>query len=251
MSGHSHWATIKRKKSAADAKKGKIFTRLAKEIVIAVREGGGDPELNVRLELAMDKAKAANMPKDSIERAIKRGTGEDKEGENFEEIIYEGYAPHGVALMFECVTENRNRTVAELRHILTKAGGNMADPGSVSWQFERMTYFALSGDKHSFDDIFELAVEAGADDIKQDDGLIEIFGKPNSFQSIADHLSKANIKPEDSGIKFLPKQEISLDTEKTVKVLKVIETLEDLDDIQNIYTNLDITEDAISAMEDS
>lgn len=251
MSGHSHWATIKRKKSAADAKKGKIFTRLAREIVIAVREGGGDPELNVRLELAMDKAKAANMPKDSIERAIKRGTGEDKEGEDFQEIIYEGYAPHGVALMIECVTENRNRTVAELRHILSKAGGNMADPGSVSWQFERMTYFALPRDKLDFDDIFELAVEAGADDIKEDEDLIEIFGKPNSFSSIADHLSKANIKPEDSGIRFLPKQEISLGTEQAVKVMKVIENLEDLDDIQNIYSNLDITEEAIAAMENN
>jgi YebC/PmpR family DNA-binding regulatory protein len=249
MSGHSHWATIKRKKGAADAKKGKIFTRLAREIVIAVREGGGDPALNVRLELAMDKAKAANMPKDSIERAIKRGTGDDKEGEDFQEIIYEGYAPHGVALMIECVTENRNRTVAELRHILSKAGGNMADPGSVSWQFERMTYFALPGDKHNFDDIFELAVEAGAEDIQQDDDLIEIFGKPNRFGAIADHLSKANIKPEDSGIRFLPKQEVSLETEQAIKVMKVIENLEELDDIQNIYSNLDITEEAISAME--
>ena len=251
MSGHSHWATIKRKKSAADAKKGKIFTRLAREIVLAAREGGSDPELNVRLELAIDKAKAANMPKDSIERAIKRGTGEDKEGEDFEEIIYEGYAPHGVALMMECVTENRNRTVAELRHILSKAGGNMADPGSVSWQFERMTYFALPSEEHDFDDIFELAVEAGADDIKQDEEMIEIFGKPNSFQSIADHLSKSNIKPEESGVRFLPKQEISLDTEQAVKVMKVIENLEDLDDIQNIYSNLDITEEAVAAMENS
>jgi len=251
MSGHSHWATIKRKKSAADAKKGKIFTRLAREIVIAAREGGSDSEVNVRLELAIDKAKAANMPKDSIERAIKRGTGEDKEGEDFEEIIYEGYAPHGVALMMECVTENRNRTVAELRHILSKAGGNMADPGSVSWQFERMTYFALPSEEHDFDDIFELAVEAGADDIKQDEEMIEIFGKPNSFQSIADHLSKSNIKPEESGVRFLPKQEISLDTEQAVKVMKVIENLEDLDDIQNIYSNLDITEEAVAAMENS
>ncbi len=251
MSGHSHWATIKRKKSAADAKKGKIFTRLAREIVIAAREGGGDPAVNVRLELAIDKAKAANMPKDSIERAVKRGTGEDKEGADFEEIIYEGYAPHGVALMMECVTENRNRTVAELRHILSKAGGNMADPGSVSWQFERMTYFALPSGQHEFDDIFELAVEAGAEDIKQDDELIEIFGKPNSFQSIADHLTKANIKPEESGIKFLPKQEISLDTEQAIKVMKVIENLEELDDIQNIYSNLEITEEAITTMENS
>lgn len=249
MSGHSHWATIKRKKGAADAKKGKIFTRLAREIVIATREGGGDPEMNVRLELAIDKAKAANMPKDSIDRAIKRGTGEDKAGEDFEEMLYEGYAPHGVALMIECVTENRNRTVAELRHILNKAGGAMADPGSVSWQFERMTYFALPSDEHDFDEIFELAVEAGADDIKQDDELIEIFGTPNSYQLIADHLTKANIKPEDSGIRFLPKQTVSLDTEKTVKVMKTIENLEELDDVQDIYTNLEITDEAIQAME--
>jgi YebC/PmpR family DNA-binding regulatory protein len=249
MSGHSHWATIKRKKSAADAKKGAIFTRLAREIVIAARESGSDPELNVRLELAIDKAKSANMPKDSIERAIKRGTGEDKEGVAFEEILYEGYAPYGVALMLECVTENRNRTVAELRHILSKAGGGMGDPGSVSWQFDRMTYFALPSEKYDFDEIFELAVEAGADDIKQDDELIEIFGKPNSFKIIADHLTKANIKPEDSGIRFLPKQEITLDTEKTLKVMRIIETLEELDDIQNIYSNLDITQEAIQAME--
>jgi len=249
MSGHSHWKTVKRKKGAADAKKGKIFTRLAREIVIAAREGGSDPSMNVRLELAIDKSKAANMPKDSIDRAIKRGTGDDKEGVAFEEILYEGYAPHGVALMIECVTENRNRTVAGLRHLLTRAGGNLADPGSVSWQFERMTYFALPSNEHDFDKIFELAVDAGADDIRQDDDLIEIFGTPDSFQSIADHFTKANIKPEDSGIQFLPKQEIALDTEKTIKVMKTIEGLEELDDVQNIYSNLDITEEAIQAVE--
>jgi YebC/PmpR family DNA-binding regulatory protein len=251
MSGHSHWATIKRKKGAADAKKGKIFTRLAREIVIAAREGGGDPDMNVRLSLAIDKAKAANMPKDSIDRAIKRGTGEDKDGVEFEEILYEGYAANGVALMLECVTENRNRTVAELRHILSRAGGGMGDPGSVSWQFDRVAYFAIDGEKHDFDEIFELAVEAGADDIKQDDTMIEIYGKPNSYHTIADHLSKASIKPDESGIRFLPKQEISLDTEKTIKVMKTIESLEELDDIQNIYSNLEITEDAIQSMENS
>lgn len=249
MSGHSHWATIKRKKGAADAKKGKIFTRLAREIVIAAREGGGDPDMNVRLELAIEKAKAANMPKDSIERAIKRGTGEDKEGEDFEEILYEGYASNGVALMIECVTENRNRTVAELRHILTKAGGSMGDPGSVIWQFDRVTYFAVPNDKVDFDNMFELAVEAGADDVRQDDDLIEIIGSPSSFQSIADHFSKANITPEDSGIRYLPKQEISLDVDKTIKVMKTIETLEELDDVQNIYSNLDISDEAVQAME--
>ncbi len=249
MSGHSHWATIKRKKGAADAKKGKIFTRLAREIVLAAREGGGDPGMNVRLELAMDKAKAANMPKDSIDRAIKRGTGDDKDGADFEEILYEGYAPHGVALMMDCVTENRNRTVAELRHILTRGGGNMGDPGSVSWQFERMTYFALPVNEHDFDQIFELAVEAGADDIQQDDEMIEVFGAPDSYQALADHFTKANVVPEESGIKFIPKQVVSLDTEKTIKVMKTIENLEELDDVQNIYTNLDITEEAIQAME--
>ncbi len=249
MSGHSHWATIKRKKSAADAKKGKIFTRLAREIVIAAREGGGDPEMNVRLALAIDKAKAANMPKDSIERAIKRGTGEDKSGAEMEEILYEGYAPHGVALMIECVTENRNRTVAELRHILSKAGGSMGDPGSVGWQFDRMAYFALPTDKYEFDDIFEMAVEAGADDIQQDQDLIEIIGRPNTFKAIADYLKKAGVKPEESGVKFMPKQEISLDVEKTIKVLKTVENLEELDDVQNVYSNLEITEEAIQAME--
>ena len=251
MSGHSHWATIKRKKGAADARKGKIFTRIAREIVIASREGGSDPSMNVRLELAIDRAKAANMPKDSIDRAIKRGTGEDKEGAVFEEILYEGYATNGVALMIECVTENRNRTVAELRHILTRSGGTMGDPGSVSWQFDRMTYFAISSEEYDFDQIFELAVEAGADDIKQDDDLIEIFGTSSSFRDIADHLNKANIKPDDSGIRFLPKQEISLDAEQTVKVMRVIENLEELDDVQNIYSNLDITEEAIQLMENS
>jgi YebC/PmpR family DNA-binding regulatory protein len=251
MSGHSHWATIKRKKGAADAKKGKIFTRIAREIVIAAREGGGDPGMNVRLELAIDKAKSANMPKDSIDRAIKRGTGDDKEGVNFEEILYEGYAANGVALMIECVTENRNRTIAELRHILSKAGGGMGDPGSVGWQFDRLTYFAINAEKHDFDKIFELALDAGAEDINQDGDLIEIVGKPQSFQTIADHLSKANVTPEDSGIRYLPKQEISLDVESTIKVMRTIENLEELDDVQNIYSNLNITEEAIEAMENS
>jgi YebC/PmpR family DNA-binding regulatory protein len=249
MSGHSHWATIKRKKGAADAKKGKIFTRIAREIVIAAREGGGDPGMNVRLELAIDKAKAANMPKDSIDRAIKRGTGEDKEGVNFEEILYEGFAPNGVALMIECMTENRNRTVAEIRHILTRSGGSLGDPGSVSWQFDRMTYFAIPSDAYDFDTVFEAALEAGADDINEDDGVIEIIGAPNTFGAIADQLSKANIKPDESGIRFMPKQEVSLGVEQTIKVMRAIENLDELDDVMNIFSNLDITEEALQSME--
>ncbi len=153
--------------------------------------------------------------------------------------------------MIECVTENRNRTVAELRHILTKGGGSMGDPGSVSWQFDRMAYFALASEGNDFDQIFEIALEAGADDIKQDEETIEIFGAPNCFQDIADHLNNAGIKPEDSGIRFLPKQEIALAAEQTVKVMKVIENLEELDDVQNIDSNLDITEEAIQMMENS
>ena len=249
MSGHSHWATIKRKKGAADAKKGKIFTRIAREIVIAAREGGGDPGMNVRLGLAIEKAKAANMPKDSIERAIKRGTGDDKEGETFEEILYEGYAANGVALMIECVTENRNRTVAELRHILSKAGGGLGDPGSVNWQFDRLTYFSFPTEGNDFDSIFELAVEAGADDVRQDDDLIEVIGAPSSYKAIADQFSKANVVPEESGVRFMPKQEISLDVEQTLKVMKTIENLEELDDVQDIYSNLDISDEAVQAME--
>ena len=249
MSGHSHWATIKRKKGAADAKKGKIFTRIAREIVLAAREAGGDPGMNVRLELAIDKAKAANMPKDSIDRAIKRGTGEDKEGVTFEEILYEGFAPNGVALMIECMTENRNRTVAEVRHILTRSGGGLGDPGSVGWQFDRMTYFAIPSDNYDFDSVFEVALEAGADDINEDEGVIEIVGAPNTFGAIADQLSKANIKPEESGIRYMPKQEVSLDVEHTIKVLKTIESLEELDDVMNIYSNLDISEEALQAIE--
>lgn len=249
MSGHSHWATIRRKKGAADAKKGKVFTRLAREIVIAVREGGGDPDMNVRLELAIDKAKAANMPKDSIERAIKRGTGDDKEGESYEEITYEGIAPHGVALIIECVTENRNRTIAELRHVLSRAGGGMGDPGSVSWQFDRMTYFALPSEDHDFEKVFELAVEAGADDVRQDDDVIEIYGAPNAYQKIADYLSKANIKPEESGLRYVPKQELTLSVEQTIKVLKAIENIEELDDVQDVYSNIEVSEEAIAAME--
>jgi YebC/PmpR family DNA-binding regulatory protein len=251
MAGHSHWSTIKRKKSAADAKKGKVFTRIAREIAIASREGGGDPNMNVRLGLAIEKAKAANMPKESIERAIKRGTGDDKDGANFEEIIYEGYAPNGVALMIECVTENRNRTVAELRHALGRAGGGLGDPGSVSWQFDRLTYFALISEAYDFDTIFELAVEAGADDIQHDEDLIEIYGSPSAFKTIADHLKQANVIPEESGIRFIPKQEVSLDVESTIKVMKAIEVIEDLDDVQNVYANLDISEEAIQAMENS
>ena len=183
MSGHSKWSTIKRKKGATDAKRGAIFTRLAREIAVAAREGGGDPNTNFRLRLAVDKARAENMPKDNIERAIKRGSGDDKDGTAYEEIMYEGYGPKGVAMMIETVTDNRNRSVSEIRHTLSRSGGSMAEVGAVSWQFERVAYFAFSSDELDYDKAFELAIEAGADDVTEDDGLIEITGPVEFLQS--------------------------------------------------------------------
>ena len=168
MSGHSHWATIRRKKGAADAKRGAVFTRLAREIVMAARLGGSDIGSNVRLQLAVEKARAGNMPKDNIERAIKRGAGEDKDGTIIEELTMEGYGPHGSALMVECMTDNRNRTVADMRHAFSKNGGNMAEPGAVGWQFERKSYFSFPASQLSYDKAFELAIDAGADDVQED-----------------------------------------------------------------------------------
>ena len=191
MSGHSKWSTIKRKKGAADAKRGAVFTRITREIVLAAREGGGDINSNFRLRLAVDKARAENMPKDNIERGIRRGTGEDKDAAAFEQVMYEGYAPHGVAVMIECVTDNRNRTVAELRHALTHTGGTMAELGSVAWQFERAAYFAVPASAMSYDKAFELGIEAGANDVNDDNGMIEIIGPVETFKDIADRLHAA------------------------------------------------------------
>ena len=249
MSGHSKWSTIKRKKGLADAKRGAAFTRLSREIVMSAREGGGDPDTNFRLRLAIEKARAGNMPKDNIDRSIKRGTGEDKDGVVYEEVIYEGYAPKGVAVLMECMTENKNRTVAEIRHGLDKHGGSLGANGSVAWQFERIAFFAFSEEKLDFDSAFELAIEAGADDVTQDDGMIEIVGPVISFKDIGDALRDANVTPEDAGLRMEPKQEMDLSVEDTLQVLKVVENLEELDDIQNIYHNMSISDEAMAALE--
>ena len=249
MSGHSKWSTIKRKKGAADAKRGAIFTRLAREIAVAAREGGGDPETNFRLRLAIDKARAENMPKDNIERAIKRGTGEDKDGTAYEEIMYEGYGPKGVAMMIETVTDNRNRSVSEIRHALSRSGGSMAEVGSVAWQFERMAYFAFPSSELDYDKAFELAIEAGAEDVSEDDGMIEIVGPVETYKTIADLLHKAKVNPEEAELRMVPKQEMELDVSETLQVIRVIESLEDMDDVQSVYSNLKMTEDALAALE--
>ncbi len=249
MSGHSKWSTIKRKKGAADAKRGAEFTRISREVTLAAREGGGDPDTNFRLRLAVDKARTANMPKDNIERSIKKGTGEDKDGVDFEEITYEGYAPNGVAVLLECMTENRNRTVAEIRHGLSKGGGSLGENGSVAWQFDRIAYFTFSEKKMDFDTAFELAIEAGADDVSLDDGEIEIVGPVNSFKEIGDALRAAKVEVEDAGLRMEPKQEMELGVTDTLKVLRVIENLEDLDDVQNVYHNMSISDEAMAALE--
>ena len=249
MSGHSKWSTIKRKKGAADAKRGAIFTRLAREIVMASREGGSDIDSNFRLRLAVDKARAENMPKDNIERAIKRGSGEDKDGTVFEQIMYEGYAPHGVAVMVETVTDNRNRTVSDLRHALTKAGGNMGELGSVAWQFDHVAYFSFPSTAMNYDKAFELGIEAGANDVIDDNGTIEIIGPVDTFKIIADRLHAEKVQPEEAGLRMLPKQEVELNVEDTLKVMKALETIEELDDVQNVFSTLKVSEEALAALE--
>lgn len=251
MSGHSHWATIRRKKGAADAKRGQVFTRLAREIVIAAREGGGDPSTNYRLQYAVEKARAQNMPKDGIDRAIKRGTGESKEGNVFEEVTYEGYAPHGVALLIACVTDNRNRAVAEIRHVLNRTGGNMAEAGSVAWQFKHISYFSFPLGDHDTDKIFELAVEAGADDVTFDNDTVEIFGPVEAFKEISEGIRKAKIHPEEAELRYVPNNEIELGIEQTMQIFKLIEALEELDDVQNVFSSMHVSDEAWAALEEA
>ncbi len=249
MSGHSKWSTIKRKKAANDAKRGSIFTRMAREITIAAREGGGDLDTNFNLRLAVDRAKAQNMPKDNIDRAIKRGTGEDKEGAQIEQVMYEGYGPSGAALLIETLTDNRNRTVSDLRHALSKSGGSMAEAGSVAWQFTRMSYFAMDAAGRDPDHIFELAAEAGADDVLFSDGMIEITAPLSEFKQILNALEGAGIRPEEAELRFVPNTPLQLTPEKTAQVMKLIEIIEDMDDTQNVFSNLEVTDEALEMLE--
>ncbi|HEY2982053.1 MAG TPA: YebC/PmpR family DNA-binding transcriptional regulator [Anaerolineales bacterium] len=249
MSGHSKWSTIKRKKGAADAKRGAVFTRLARELVMAARDGGSDIDSNFRLRLAVDRARAENMPKDNIERAIKRGAGEDKDGTVFEEIVLEGYGPHGSAVMVSSVTDNRNRTVSDLRHAFSKSGGNLAEPGAVGWQFERKAYFAFPASQLSYDKAFDLAAVAGADDVVDAGESIEIFGPVETFKTLANALHQVKVQPEEAGLRMVAKQELELDTESTLQVMRLIDALEELDDVQDVFHNVRISEEALAALE--
>lgn len=249
MSGHSKWSTIKHKKGAADAKRGRLFTQLARAITMTARDGGGDPEVNFNLRLAIDKARAANMPKDNIERAIRRGTGEDKDAAALEKIVYEGYAPHGIALVIETVTDNRNRTVAELRHVLTRSGGSLGENGSVLWQFTQKAYFAFPAEGKGEDEMFELAIEAGADDVFFDGEAIEIIGDSDDFKAISDRLRAAGIKTDEAMLRMFPDQETELPVSQALQVMRVIEDLEELDDVQKVDSNLALTDEALIALE--
>jgi YebC/PmpR family DNA-binding regulatory protein len=248
MSGHSKWSTIKHKKAAVDAKRGKIFTRIAREITIAAREGGGDPDVNFNLRLVIDKAKSANMPKENIERAVKRGTGELK-GADLLEVMYEGYAPNGVALLVHALTDNKNRTVADVRRVLTRQGGTLAEAGAVAWQFERKGYIAITPDGADEDTIFEVAVEAGADDVVFGEDLVEVYAELEHFQAVRQALQEAGIQFETAELAMIPKATLQLEEKQTLQVMAVIDALEELDDTQQVYSNLDISDEAMATYE--
>jgi len=239
MSGHSKWASIKHKKGALDAKRGHIFTKLIKEISIAARLGGGDPEANPRLRTAILKAKAANMPKDNIDRAIKKGTGE-LEGVEYTEMTYEAYGPGGVAILIDVLTDNKNRTAADLRYILNRGGGNLGEAGSVSYLFKRKGIITFDKTKYTEDQILEVAIEAGAEDVQTTEDSIEVTTDPEDFEKVLTALNKAGFEQTSAEITKVADAYITLDKEKTAKALKLIEQLDDHDDVQTVATNLDI-----------
>ena len=242
MSGHSKWATIKRKKAAIDAKRGKIFTKLIKEITIAARHGGGDPAGNPRLRLAVDNAKAQNMPQDNIDRAIKKATGE-LEGVTYHELTYEGYGPAGVAVLVEVATDNKNRTVAEVRHLFSKNGGSLGEGGSVSWMFDRKGIITLPNQGKTEDDIMDIIIEAGADDLQTEEDFFEISTAIESFETVRKAVAEKGLEIENASLQWVAKNLIEVKGEDAEKVIKLIESLEDIDDVQNVYSNADVIED--------
>ncbi|MDQ1525062.1 MAG: hypothetical protein QOG00_3433 [Pyrinomonadaceae bacterium] len=241
MSGHSKWHTIKHKKGALDAKRGKLFTKLIKELTVAARTGGGDPEANARLRKAVSDAKAGNMPNDTIARAIRRGTGEE-EGVNYDEITYEGVGPGGVAIIVESMTDNRNRTVAEIRHAFSKYGGNLGVSGSQSWNFEKKGYIVIEKAAKSEDELFEIVTEAGAEDLRDDVDNFEIITAPENFDAVHDALKKSGVEPQVAEVEMVPKSYVKLEGADARQMLKLMEILEDHDDVQKVSANFDIDE---------
>ena len=249
MSGHSKWSTIKRKKGAADAKRGQIFTRLARDITIAVREGGGDPEANFALRLAWDKARGANMPKENIERAIQRGLGNTGEGGQLDDISYEAYGPGGTAIIVQVLTDNRNRAAAEVRRIITRAGANFASTGSVAWMFEKRGIFTIPVQGKSAEDLELELIDAGVDDIQAEAEHVEAYVAPEHLRPVREELQKRNIPIEDAQVSLIAKNHAAVSPEDAAKTMQLIEDLEELDDVQKVITNLDITEEAMAEFE--
>jgi YebC/PmpR family DNA-binding regulatory protein len=243
MSGHNKWSSIKHKKGAADAKRGKIFTKIIKEIIVAARAGGGDPEMNPRLRTAVAAAKAANMPKDNIERGIKKGTG-DLDGVNYEEYSYEGYGPGGAAVMLDILTDNKNRTAADIRHIFNKGNGNLGENGCVSWIFETKGLIICEREKVDAEALFELALEAGADDVIDEEGeeIIEIYTAPDSFEDVRLALENAGVEMASAAVDKIPSNTVELGRKHAEQMLRLMDNLEDCDDVQKVYSNFDIDE---------
>jgi YebC/PmpR family DNA-binding regulatory protein len=241
MSGHSKWASIKHKKGALDAKRGKVFTKIIKEITVAARLGGGDPEANPRLRTAVLKAKSANMPKDNVERAIKKGTG-DLEGVDYVELTYEAYGPNGVAILIEALTDNKNRTAADVRSLLTKGGGSLGESGCVSYLFQRKGIISYDASRYSEDQVFEAALEAGAEDVTREEESIEVVTTPDDFESVLKALQGAGFEEEMAEVSMVPETTVTLNIEATKKALRLIERIDDHDDVQSVATNLDIPE---------
>jgi YebC/PmpR family DNA-binding regulatory protein len=245
VAGHNKWSKIKRKKGVNDAKRGALFTKLIREITVAARDGGGEPDYNARLRLAVDTARAASMPAENIERAIKKGTGE-LEGVNYEEVAYEGYGPGGVALFIECLTDNTNRTVAAVRHALTKYDGSLGTDGSVAWQFDRTGQIVLDAGQYDEDFLFEVAIEAGAEDVIADEDEFILTTEASDFVSVQNGIKEAGIKPTSVELTRIAKNEVAVTGRDAEKMLKLLEMLEELDDVQKVHSNADIDEDIIA-----
>jgi YebC/PmpR family DNA-binding regulatory protein len=246
MSGHSKWAQIKRKKAAADAKRGKVFTKLIREITVAARRGGGDPDFNPRLRLAVETAKASNMPAENIARAIERGTGE-AEGYDYHEVVYEGYGPGGAALYIETLTDNPNRTVSELRHILDRNGGNLGQAGSVAWQFERKGEIYVDASRYDEDALLMAALESGAEDLRRDDGDFVVTTVPTALHDVQEALRRRPIEWREAQLTMVPRTTVEVEGDDARKLLRILDLLDDADDVQKVHTNADISDAAIAA----
>ncbi|MCI0440545.1 MAG: YebC/PmpR family DNA-binding transcriptional regulator [Chloroflexi bacterium] len=249
MSGHSKWSTIKHAKAITDARRGRLFTKLAREIIVAARQGGGDPAGNIRLRIAIQKARDSNMPMDNIERAIKRGTGEGGEADQMAEIVYEGYGPGGTAFMLQTLTDNRNRTVSDIRSTFTKAGGNLAQNGAVAWQFQQKGMIAVDAEGEQAEELALAAIDAGADDFETFEGTLQVYTPPDMLEAIRQALADAGASVRSSELSMVPTNTITLDSKTALQALRLIDRLEELDDVQKVYSNADFPDEVFEEYE--